>query len=77
MEDKALDKVQYANLGDRYPPRLPQAWCTENGIDDERRESIVNKTAITAATNRAIGGSAPSVYLEKVESKAQIPSGQT
>jgi hypothetical protein len=48
----------------------------ENEIDDERRESIVNKTAITARTNRTIGGSAPSGYLDKVASKAQIPAGQ-
>lgn len=73
MEDKALDMVQYASLGTDVHHIFPKQWCGENGIDDERRESIVNKSAITARTNRAIGGSAPSAYLETVESRAQIP----
>jgi hypothetical protein len=76
MEDKALDMVQYSSLGTDIHHIFPKHWCGENGIDDERRESIVNKSAITARTNRAIGGSAPSAYLEKVESRAQIPSSR-
>lgn len=42
---------------------FPKAWCQANDIDDLRRESIVNKTAISAATNRIIGGKAPSRYV--------------
>lgn len=74
MEDKALDMVQYASLGTDIHHIFPKKWCQDNGIDDERRESIVNKSAITARTNRAIGGSAPSAYLEAIESRAQIPA---
>lgn len=76
MEDKALDKVQYATLETDIHHIFPKSWCAANGIDDERRESIVNKTAITARTNRAIGGSAPSKYLAVIEVKAQIPAIQ-
>ena len=72
MEDKALDKVQYANVTVDIHHIFPQKWCTEHGIDDERRESIVNKTAISARTNRTIGGVAPSKYLQVIEDKAQI-----
>jgi hypothetical protein len=72
MEDKALDKVQYVNLAVDIHHIFPQKWCSENGVDDEHRESIVNKTAISARTNRAIGGSAPSAYLGFIEKKAQI-----
>lgn len=72
MEDKALDKVQYVNLAVDIHHIFPQKWCNEHGIDDERRESIVNKTAISAVTNRTIGGVAPSSYLGLIESKAQI-----
>ena len=46
----------------------------DDGIDDERRESIVNKTAISATTNRTIGGAAPSAYLAAIEKRAQISS---
>lgn len=76
MEDKALDKVQYASLNTDIHHIFPKHWCNANGIDDEHRESIVNKTAISARTNRSIGGSAPSRYLAAIEAKAQIPSTQ-
>ncbi|MGV1008081.1 MAG: GmrSD restriction endonuclease domain-containing protein [Dermatophilaceae bacterium] len=72
MEDKALDKVQYTSLAVDIHHVFPQAWCAQEGIDDERRESIVNKTAISATTNRAIGGAAPSAYLSVIERRAQI-----
>ncbi|QAY71607.1 DUF262 domain-containing protein [Xylanimonas protaetiae] len=72
MEDKALDKVQYVDLAVDIHHIFPQKWCNENGIDDERRESIVNKTAISARTNRTIGGAAPSSYLGVIEARAQI-----
>lgn len=75
MTDRALDKVQYANLNVDIHHIFPKVWCQENGIDDERRESIVNKTAIAADTNRAIGGAAPSIYLEKLAKKAQVDDG--
>lgn len=74
MEDKALDKVQYVNLAVDIHHIFPQKWCNDHDIDDEHRESIVNKTAISATTNRMIGGAAPSVYLAAIEKKAQISS---
>jgi hypothetical protein len=76
MEDKALEKVQYATLDTDIHHIFPKLWCAAHGIDDERRESIVNKTAISARTNRSIGGSAPSKYLVSIEAKAQIPATQ-
>jgi len=50
---------------------FPKKWCTDHKIDDLRRESIVNKTAISAATNRKIGGQAPSIYLPKLQREAE------
>ena len=76
MEGKALNKVQYTELKVDIHHIFPQKWCNENSIDDERRESIVNKTGISAKTNRTIGGVAPSIYLDKVERLAQINAGQ-
>jgi hypothetical protein len=74
MEDKALDQVQHKELAVDIHHVFPQRWCTEHQIDDERRESIVNKTAISARTNRTIGGDAPSRYLKVIEQRAQIKS---
>lgn len=76
MEDQALEKVQYRKLEVDIHHIFPKAWCEKNGIDDERRESIVNKTAIAARTNRVIGGVAPSRYLPAIEKKAQISSSR-
>jgi hypothetical protein len=50
---------------------FPKKWCIDHKIDDLRRESIVNKTAISAATNRKIGGQAPSAYLPKLQREAE------
>lgn len=74
MFDQALDKVQYVNLAVDIHHIFPQKWCFDQGIDDERRESIVNKTAISATTNRTILGAAPSSYTKVIERKAQITS---
>ena len=76
MRDKALDKAQYASLKVDIHHIFPQHWCQQHDIDDERRESIVNKTAIAYDTNRSIGGAAPSKYLGAIEKKAQIGSAQ-
>jgi len=54
---------------------FPKKWCADNKIDDLRRESIVNKTAISAATNRKIGGRAPSKYLPSIEKEAETTVG--
>jgi hypothetical protein len=72
MEDKALDKVQYVDLAVDIHHIFPQKWCETAGIDWSRCDSIVNKTAIGAHTNRAIGGVAPSEYLGKIEKRAQV-----
>ncbi len=74
MEDKALDKVQYVDLAVDIHHIFPQKWCNDTGIDDEHRESIINKTTISARTNRTIGGAAPSSYLKVIESRAQLES---
>jgi len=76
MKDKALDKAQYASLRVDIHHIFPKQWCRDHGVDDERRESIVNKSGIADETNRAIGGAAPSKYLERIEKKAHIDAVQ-
>jgi hypothetical protein len=49
---------------------FPKAWCVKNGIDRGLYDSIVNKTPLSAETNRAIGGRAPSEYLQTVKRKS-------
>lgn len=47
---------------------FPQKWCGEHGIEPARCDSIINKTPLTARTNRSIGGRAPGEYLERIAS---------
>lgn len=76
MEGKALDKVQYVDLAVDIHHIFPQKWCKEVDISDEQRESIVNKTTISARTNRTIGGAAPSAYVGVIETRAQISAAR-
>ena len=46
---------------------FPRAFCISHKLDDKKRESIVNKTPISAKTNRFIGGNAPSTYIDKLQ----------
>lgn len=48
---------------------FPRAWCEKHSIPPQRYNSIINKTALSKATNIAIGGSAPSQYLARIETK--------
>jgi hypothetical protein len=53
---------------------FPRAWCEKQSIPPQRYNSIINKTALSKGTNIAIGGSAPSVYLARIEAKHGISS---
>ena len=51
---------------------FPRAWCNRNGVESRLFNSIINKTAISAKTNRSIGGRAPSEYLPTLERNADV-----
>jgi len=53
---------------------FPQAWCKKNGIPDSLFNSIINKTSLSAASNRIIGGDAPSLYLKRIETRYGLSS---
>jgi hypothetical protein len=42
---------------------FPEKWCKDAGIDADIYNSVINKTALSARTNRQIGGHLPSKYL--------------
>ena len=51
---------------------FPQKWCQEQQIPREEYDCVLNKTALSARTNRIIGDKAPSNYLTKIQSAAAI-----
>jgi hypothetical protein len=53
---------------------FPKTWCEKAGHQPDRYNSIVNKTPLTARTNRIIGGSAPSDYLSRLARSAETTS---
>jgi len=52
---------------------FPQDWCKKTGISKQVYDSIINKTPLTARTNRIIGGVAPSEYLARIEGDGAEP----
>jgi hypothetical protein len=68
--DDAID-IHHIFPKDRYAK-----WCQEHGIDVGVVDTVVNKTAIDAKTNKKIGGNAPSVYLESIESAEKIDADE-
>jgi hypothetical protein len=52
---------------------FPQAWCQSAKIPPAQCDSIVNKTPLSARTNRSIGGRAPSQYLKTIEQQGVSP----
>ena len=53
---------------------FPRAWCKRRGIPDKIFNSIVNKTPLSAESNKFIGGDAPSRYLKRIEQKYELSS---
>ena len=51
---------------------FPKRWCVAKSIEPKLADSVVNKTPIGSHTNRIIGGSAPSEYLQKLGSQYEI-----
>ena len=55
---------------------FPRAWCEKQGIGRGLYNSIVNKTALSAATNRFLGGDAPSTYLKRLQERQKLSPEQ-
>jgi hypothetical protein len=51
---------------------FPQVWCESNGIKRAVYNTVVNKTPVSYKANRMIGGNAPSSYLSKLQTHAQV-----
>jgi hypothetical protein len=46
---------------------FPVAYCRQHDIQAAEYNSLINRTPLSQATNRLIGGKAPSKYLAKLE----------
>lgn len=46
---------------------FPVAWCHKQGVDPKKYNCLVNRTPLSAKTNKRIGSKAPSTYLKEFE----------
>lgn len=61
--------MNVANCLEQFPDIhhiFPEAYCKNKHIDQNRYNSIVNKTPILPKTNKSISGNAPSVYTKRI-----------
>ncbi|MDJ0312714.1 DUF262 domain-containing protein [Arthrobacter sp. H35-D1] len=72
VNNQTINQGSYQDFGVDIHHIFPQKWCVDNGIDDRYVQSIVNKTPISAATNRFISAKAPSKYVGELAAKAQV-----
>lgn len=69
-----MDFATYSNEKIDIHHIFPKDYCMAQGYDKTKWNSIVNKTPVSASSNREIGGVAPSKYLEKLEKKGSVSS---
>lgn len=67
-----MDFSTYSNEKIDIHHVFPKDYCIAQGYDKSKWNSIVNKTPISASSNREIGGVAPSTYLAKLEKKGSV-----
>lgn len=69
-----MDFSTYSNEKIDIHHIFPKDYCIGQRYDKAKWNSIVNKTPISASSNREIGGVAPSTYLGKLEKKGSVMS---
>ena len=69
-----MDFSTYSNEKIDIHHIFPKDYCMGRNYDKSKWNSIVNKTPISASSNREIGGVAPSIYLGKLEKKGSVSS---
>lgn len=72
MKGTTMDLVKSMDESPDIHHIFPEAHCMKQGYKREKWNSIVNKTPLLPASNRSIGGSAPSLYSKKIMRDASI-----
>ncbi len=72
MSGVPVDLQTYNNDNIDIHHIFPKAYCESKGISRDLYNSIINKTPLSAITNRSIGGNASSTYLKFLENEKNI-----
>ncbi len=76
MQGITMDIVKSMDESPDIHHIFPEAYCKKMGLDKSKWNSIVNKTPLLPASNRQIGGDAPSVYSGNIMKKAEIDEAE-
>ena len=66
ISDKEIDFKTYSEEKIEIHHIFPQKYCERMNYEKSKWNSILNKTPISAITNRKIGSNAPSKYIKKI-----------
>jgi len=72
LSGKSISDITYFDDGIDIHHIFPKDWAEKQNIPSSRYNSILNKTPLSARTNRIIGGSAPSVYIMALAKKSDV-----
>lgn len=72
LHNQPFDKSHFLSLAVDIHHIFPKAWCIKHDIDPTLRESIINKTPLSAKTNRTLSGHSPAVYMPRLDAKVGI-----
>lgn len=76
MKGTMMDVVKSMDEAPDIHHIFPEAYCKRKNYPKEKWNSIVNKTPLLPASNRSIGGDAPSVYSQKIMKDASIDQSE-
>ena len=62
-----MDFAMYVDEATDIHHIFPANYCTQQGYEMKKWNSVINKTPIYARTNRIIGGVAPTKYISSIE----------
>ena len=69
LSGDTLEIHTYFDLATDIHHIFPRQWCLDHNLPEEKWNSVINKAPLSARTNRAIGGDAPSKYIEALQGK--------
>jgi hypothetical protein len=72
LSGKSISDITYFDDSIDIHHIFPKDWAEKQGIHSRRYNSILNKTPLSARTNRVIGGSAPSIYIKALAKKSSV-----
>lgn len=76
LTGSSIDSQKYFDEDIDMHHIFPQAWCKKQNLDPNKYNSVVNKTQLSAETNRKIGGKSPSEYLKVIMKEGKIGKNQ-